>query len=106
MVNLMDTNSTKFSRFDQVQIVTTKNVSYLSAPPGSVVSPKGVWQVSAAIGNDLLLIKGNAIVKIPASDVLKVVDYNINAITRQFGRLREYGEGQGRKEDATTNGKS
>jgi len=88
----MDTQSTKFSRFDQVKIVTVRNVHYLSAPPGSVVSPKGVWQVSAAIGDELLLVKGNATIKIPVTDVLKVVDYNVNAVTAKFGRLSEYGQ--------------
>lgn len=88
----MDTQGTKFSRFDQVKIVTVRNVHYLSAPPGSTVSPKGIWQVAAAIGDELLLVKGNATIKIPVTDVLKVVDYNVNAVTAKFGRLSEYGQ--------------
>lgn len=97
----MNTNGTKFSRFDQVRIVTTKNVHYVSAPPGSVVSPKGIWQVAGAIDLELLLVKGNAIIKIPAVDVLKVVDYNVDVVTAKFGRLSEYGQepGQGKQED-------
>lgn len=85
----MNTEGTKFKMFDQVMLVTTRNVHYLSAPPGSNVSPKGIWQVSGAVDTDLLLVKGNATIKIPATDVLKVVDYDVNAITAKFGRLSE-----------------
>lgn len=87
----MNTEGVKFGRFDQVRIITTKNVNYLSAPPGSVISPYGVWQVSAAINDDLLLVKNNITIRIPATDVLKVVDYNISTITSKFGSLNYYG---------------
>jgi len=82
----------KFSRFDQVQLKTTRNVTYLSAPPQTNVSPKGIWQVAGVVSDDLLLVKNNAIIRIPATDVLKVIDYNINTIVEKFGRLREYGQ--------------
>ena len=95
----MSTEGTKFKIFDQVRIITTRRVNYLSAPPGSNVSPKGIWQVSCAIQSDLLLIKGNAIIRIPASDVLKIADYDVNVVTSKFGRLSEHV--QVRKEEAT-----
>lgn len=88
----MDNIGTKFTRFDQVRIVTARNVTYLSATPGSVTSPKGIWQVAGAINDDLLLVKGNATIKIPAADVLKVVEYNINHVTDQLKKLLDNGQ--------------
>ena len=96
----MDTERINYNRFDQVKIITTRNVAYLHAPPGEEVSPDGLWQVSAAINNDLLLVKNNITIRIPATDVLKVFDYDINTITAHFGRLSEYGQ-EIRKEDST-----
>lgn len=101
---MMGTLDTKFSRFDQVTIITTSNVKYLSAPAGTdgvgtaggtMISPKGLWQVSAAINNDLLLVKNNIVIRIPASDVLKFVEYDLNAITSNFGKLRNVEEETG-----------
>ena len=65
---------------------------YLHAPPGEEVLPDGLWQVSAMISNDLLLVKNNITIRIPATDVLKVFDYDIDTITAHFGRLSEYGQ--------------
>ena len=79
---------TKVARFDQVKILTTKNVTYLSAPPGSKVSPAGLWSVTAIIGeNELLLAKQSALIRIPATDVLITASYSVEKITKNFGRL-------------------
>ena len=79
---------TRVARFDQVRILTTKNVTYLSAPLGSKVSPAGLWSVTAIIdGNELLLAKQSALIRIPATDVLIIASYSIEKITKNFGRL-------------------
>jgi len=77
----------RFNRFDQVHLRTTKNVRYLSAPPGTTPSPKGVWSVAGVVDGDLLLVKHSCIIRIPAADVLKIESYDINAITKPLGRL-------------------
>ena len=82
----------RFQRFDQVNLRTTKNVKYLSAPPGTKVAPDGAWSVVAVVGDDLLVVKRTAIIRIPATDVLKVASYDINEITKPFGRFTD-GEG-------------
>jgi len=82
----------RFQQLDQVQIRTTTNVKYLSAPPGTKLTPKGVWSVAAAVENDLILVKHTIIIRIPATDVLKVVDYNLNEITQILGGLLDHGE--------------
>ncbi len=90
----------RFQQFDQVQLRTTRNVKYLSAPPEAPVSPKGVWSVAAVInvenGHDLLVIKQGATIRIPAGDVLKVAAYDINAILAPLGRFTD---GQGKRKE-------
>lgn len=86
------TIETRIGRFDQVRIITTKNVTYLSAPPGTKVDPKGIWSVVSIINsNELLLAKNNALTRIPAVDVLLVMSYNLENISESFGRL-SYGQ--------------
>jgi hypothetical protein len=79
----------RYNRFDQVKILTTKNVKYLSALPGSKIEPKGVWQVSGAVAGELLLVKNNAVIRIPPSDVLKIIEYDITSMTGKFGRFMD-----------------
>lgn len=78
----------RIGRFDQVRILTSLNVSYLSAPAGVTPSPKGIWSVAAVLnGSELLCVRNSIIIRIPATDVLKVADFNIGSITQDFGRL-------------------
>lgn len=77
----------RISRFDQVRLLSTKNVNYLSAPPDEQVSPDGLWSVCAAVGDELLLVKNSAVIKAPLTNVLKVVDYDITRLTQTLGRL-------------------
>lgn len=89
---MMDETEIKYSRFDQVKILTTKNVKYLSSPPDTVVTPDGLWQVTAVVGEDLLLAKNSCIIRIPTTDVLKVAEYDINHLISKLGRILDYGE--------------
>lgn len=87
----------RIGRFDQVKLLTTKNVHYLSAPGPAEVKPGGIWSVAAVVDQDqLLVVKNNVTIRIPATDVLKVADYNLDKITRQLGRLSR---GQSNPED-------
>lgn len=90
----------RFGRFDQVTIKTTKRVSYLSAPEGENLDPNGIWMVAAAIGNDLLLTKGNIVIRILSDDVIKVLDYHktYGDIINSLGRFSDY---EARKEGPT-----
>lgn len=96
---------TKVARFDQVRILTTKNVTYLSAPLGSKISPQGLWSVTAIIGeNELLLAKQSALIRIPATDVLVTASYSVETITKNFGRLSrgESEKGKGNSKESGT----
>lgn len=78
----------RLGRFDQVRILTTRNVNYVSAPPGTIISPKGIWSIAAVLNDrDLLCVRNNVTVRIPVSDVLKVADFDVASITKNFGRL-------------------
>ncbi len=77
----------KISRFDQVRLLTTRNVSYLSAPPGMHLDPKGIWSVIGAVGNDLLLAKKQTIIRIPSEDVKVLADFDVNKITASLENL-------------------
>lgn len=77
----------KISRFDQVRLLSTKNIDYLSAPPGTEIDPKGFWSVAAIVKEDLLLVRSNVVIKVPISDVLKIAGYDISRLTSRLGRL-------------------
>lgn len=77
----------KIGRFDQVRLLTTRNVHYLSAPGISEAKPGGIWSVAAIVDDQLLVVKNNVTIRIPATDVLKIADYGIEKITSQLGRL-------------------
>jgi hypothetical protein len=80
--------NTKIGRFDQVRLLTTKNITYLSAPPDMKVDPSGIWSVNSVVGqNELLCVRRSIVIRVPASDVLKIADYSVDYITRDFGKL-------------------
>lgn len=94
----MDNPTRKIERFDQVKLITSKNVSYLSAPPQTTITPQGIWSVVAVVvGDELILAKDNAIIRIPALDVLVVSDYNLQALNGILGRLSD-----GKTEESNT----
>lgn len=82
----------KIGRFDQVKLVTTKNVNYLSATPGVEINPRGIWSVAAVFEktHELLCVRKGIVIRIPARDVLKVIDYTLPDITKTFENL--YGQ--------------
>jgi len=77
----------KIARFDQVRLLSTKNINYLSAPPETKTDPSGTWSVSAVVGGELLLVKNNVVIKAPIANVLKIADYDITRLTSVLGRL-------------------
>jgi hypothetical protein len=100
----MEQDEQRIGRFDQVRIITTKRVNYLSAPEGELLNPKGIWMVAGAVGDELLLTKGNIVIKIPPTDVMKVLDYHktFGNIMSSLGRFNSYETGQERKPQINT----
>lgn len=84
----MNNSSRKIQRFDQVKLLTIKNVGYLSAPPGTQTTPQGIWSVVAIVEqNELILAKDNAIIRIPAADVLVISEYDLELMNSVLGNL-------------------
>ena len=82
---------------DIVYITSTKGVSYLSAPSGQDVTPKGLWTVATLIDDKALITKGDVVVLIPISDVLKAQDSHLDAIMDFLkGKENVKGPGQGK----------
>lgn len=79
-------NNPVFQQLDKVKIVTTTNVSWLSAPPGNATSPKGIWTVVGILGNELMISKDSTIIKIPIYDVIKVGGYGSETILNDLKR--------------------
>ena len=71
-------------QFDIVQIITTKRIRYLSAPPGSASSPQGDWNVVGMVGPEVVAAKNDTLVRIPLQDVRKVGSYNLNDFLREL----------------------
>jgi len=65
---------------DTVYITSTKGVTFLSAPPNTKVDPKGLWTIAANMGDNVLITKGEMVVLIPKSDVLKAQESHLDAI--------------------------
>jgi hypothetical protein len=102
-IGIVEYQKTRIGRFDQVRLLTTKNIKYLSAPEGTEPEPKGVWSVSSIIGRDeLLCVRNSVIIRVPASDVLKLSDYSVEYITRDFGKLSQRGITNGEKQKRET----
>jgi hypothetical protein len=66
-------------RFDIVQLVTTRNITFLSGPPGRPAKPQGNWSIVANLPNGrLLLAKDETIAAVPLTDVRKVGGYDLD----------------------------
>jgi hypothetical protein len=98
-----DKEKIRIGQFDQVKLLTTKNVSYVSAPPGTKISPHGLWSVVSVVVDDLLLAKKNILIRIPVTDVLLVAGYNLDELTSNLGRLSR---GKIRKENSSSRERS
>jgi len=77
---------------DCIQIVTTKNIKYLSAPVGHIPTPDKIWCVIGILNNSVLASSGSTMVLVPLSDVKIVQQYNPGVILRSLERLNPYGK--------------
>ena len=73
---------TTFEQFDVVSLITTKNVKWMIDLPGRVPDPDGSWTIVCTYPASglLLLQKGTAMIRVPASDVRKLANYNVQRV--------------------------
>lgn len=83
---------TSFERFDLVSVSTTRNVKWMVDLPGRVTDPNGLWSIVCTFpkSGQLLLQKGTALIKIPASDVRKTANYEIGQVINKLDNTNEY----------------
>jgi hypothetical protein len=67
-------------QFDQVELLTTRRVSYLSDLPGKIPDPHGIWTVIGFVDGEALLAKKSAMIRIPISDLKKLAGYDPDTI--------------------------
>lgn len=77
----------KLKQLDQVTITTTTNVGWMSAPPGQVTNPKGVWVVVGILEDHVIVQKEQTLAKVPIIDVVKVAEYNIHQPLQKIKEL-------------------
>lgn len=65
---------------DIIQLITTKNIKYLSSPAGKATTPQGNWIVTGFIKNEVVATKEGTIIKVPISDIRKVASYSIDEL--------------------------
>ena len=76
-------------QFDQVELLSTRHITYLSDRPGQIPSPHGVWSVIGIIDGTLLLSKGTALVRVPIIDVRKVANYDLDTVFTALEKVKE-----------------
>lgn len=87
----------RIGRLDRVRLLTIKNLSYISSPIDKPTTD-GDWLVAGVVEHDLVLTRGPITIRLPAKDVLKVLDYDktMSQIYSMLGNLRD---GQGKEDD-------
>jgi len=82
-------NSKEVRQFDRVQILTTRNVKYMSDLPGHTTDPHGFWSVVGFVSKEALIAKGTALIRIPMKDICKVGEYDRNTVIDSLNKLIE-----------------
>lgn len=72
---------------DIIQLITTKNVKYLSSPAGKATTPQGNWIVTGFVNNEVIATKEGTIIKAPISDIKKVASYSINELLNNLKKV-------------------
>lgn len=77
---------TTYERFDVVAILTTKRVTWMTDLPGTIPKVEGYWNIIGCFPKDgtLLISKGTAICRIPASDIIKIANYDLNNVFKKL----------------------
>lgn len=77
-----------FREFDAVNVINHANVQWLFTDPGDL---GGVWTVSSMTEQELILVSGERLIRIPKRDVQKVSAYSTDALLDYLKRNTGYG---------------
>lgn len=92
----------KFKQLDQVKLITTSNVGWVSAPPGQVANPNGIWIVVGILEDQLLVQKEETLAKVPIIDVIKVAEYDIQQPLQKIKDLLHVGRNGSKNREEET----
>lgn len=81
-------------QFDIVRIVSTKNIKFLSGPPGRAAIPDGDWSVVGIVGYDVIIAKDETIVRAPLPAIKLIASYNPQDYINR--KLKEHKDGKER----------
>lgn len=71
--------------FDKIQILTTKNITWITGPDGQTPSPHGIWRVVCIIDSkDLLISKQSYMCRVPLTDVRIITTGEENGEEREI----------------------
>ena len=85
-----------FRQFDIIQLITTKNIRYLSGPQGKPANPNGNWSVIGLVEADIVAAKDSTVIRVPISDIRHVGSYDIDGF---LDKLHRAGRQSGREFD-------
>jgi hypothetical protein len=74
------------NQFDVVRLVHTKNIKYLSGPPGRPTAPKGDWAIVGFIDRDCILAKQSTIIRVPPSDIRLIASYQPSVLEHKLAK--------------------
>ena len=78
-----------WQRFDKIQLLTTRNIKFLSGPSGRPATPDGNWSIIGNLpGGMLLAAKDETIIAVPLTDVKKVAEYSIDKVLKNIRRVK------------------
>ena len=72
------------NQFDVVRLIHTKNIKYLSGPPGRPTSPKGDWTIIGFVDKECILAKQSTVVRVPYSDVKLLASYQPSVLGKKL----------------------
>jgi len=79
----------EYQLFDIVYILSTKDVSWLSAPKGHPCSPHGYWNIVAIRGDGkFVLSKDGTVIVTSMNNIKKVANYDLEQV---FDRIKRAG---------------
>lgn len=65
-------DTTHIKQFDKIQILTTRNIRWVSHPHGMIPTPHGIWTIVGILkvddGYDLLVSKRSCMCRVPLKD--------------------------------------
>lgn len=74
-------------QFDKVQLLDTKQVTYLSAPPGNPTSPHGYWSVVGFKDGRPVLAKESTTIVTSLNNIKKIASYNIDKVFESLHKV-------------------